>query len=124
MNSSLSQIGLLLLRVGFSGMLLTHGIPKLLKIIAGDFSFGDPLGIGPTTSLILACIAEVLFSILVILGFKTRLSTIPIIITMAVAAFIVHSADPFGVKEMSILYLIAFVAIALLGPGKYSVDKK
>ena len=88
MNSSLSQIGLLLLRVGFSGMLLTHGIPKLLKIIAGDFSFGDPLGIGPTTSLILACIAEVLFSILVILGFKTRLSTIPIIITMAVAAFI------------------------------------
>lgn len=124
MNSSLSQIGLLLLRVGFSGMLLTHGIPKLLKIIAGDFSFGDPLGIGPTTSLILACISEVLFSILVILGFKTRLSTIPIIITMAVAAFIAHSADPFGVKEMSILYLIAFVAIALLGPGKYSVDGK
>ena len=124
MNSSLSQIGLLLLRVGFSGMLLTHGIPKLLKIIAGDFSFGDPLGIGQTTSLILACISEVVFPILVIIGFKTRLSTIPIIITMAVAAFIAHSADPFGVKDMSILDLIAFVAIALLGPGKYSVDGK
>ena len=124
MNNSFSQIGLLVLRVGFSGMILTHGIPKLQKIIAGDFSFGDPMGIGATPSLILACIAEIVFPILIIIGYKTRLATIPVIFTMAVAAFIVHPADPFRVQEMSILYLIAFLAIALLGPGKYSVDRK
>lgn len=124
MNSSLSQFGLLLLRVGFSVMIITHGIPKLQKIIAGDFTFGNPLGIGEAPSLILACISEVVFPLLIIIGFKTRLAAIPVIITMAVAAVIVHANDPFGVKEMSILYLIAFTAIALLGPGKYSVDKK
>ncbi len=61
---------------------------------------------------------------LVIIGFKTRLAAIPVIITMAVAAFIVHAADPLGTKEMAILYLIAFTVIALLGAGKYSVDRK
>jgi putative oxidoreductase len=123
-NSTNYNLGLLLLRVGFGGMMLTHGIPKLLKMLSGDFSFGDPIGIGETTTLILAVLCEVFFPILVIIGFKTRLSAIPVIITMAVAAFVVHAADPFGIKEKAILYLIGFIAIALLGAGKYSVDKK
>jgi putative oxidoreductase len=123
-NATTNNIGLLLLRVGFGGMMLTHGIPKLLKMLSGDFSFGDPIGIGATPTLILAVICEVFFPILVIIGFKTRLAAIPVILTMASAAFIVHAADPWGVKEMAILYLIAFTAIVLLGPGKYSVDKK
>ena len=123
-NTTSYNLGLLLLRVGFGGMMLTHGIPKLLKMLSGDFSFGDPIGVGETATLILAVLCEVFFPILVIIGFKTRLSAIPVIITMAVAAFVVHAADPFGIKEKAILYLIGFIAIALLGAGKYSVDKK
>ena len=123
-NTTSYNLGLLLMRVGFGALMLTHGIPKLLKMLSGDFSFGDPIGIGETATLILAVLCEVLFPLLVIIGFKTRLSTIPVIITMAVAAFIVHAADPFGTKEMAILYLIGFTAIALLGAGKYSVDRK
>tara|TARA_B100002051_G_C16635345_1_gene585586 strand:+ start:475 stop:852 length:378 start_codon:yes stop_codon:yes gene_type:complete len=123
-NTTSYNLGLLLLRVGFGALMLTHGIPKLLKMLSGDFSFGDPIGIGETATLILAVLCEVLFPLLVIIGFKTRLSAIPVIITMAVAAFIVHAADPFGTKEMAILYLIGFTAIALLGAGKYSVDRK
>ncbi len=123
-NSTSHNIGLLLLRLGFGGMMLTHGIPKLLKMLSGDFSFGDPIGIGEPASLVLAVLGEALFPILVIIGFKTRLAAIPVIITMVVAAFIVHAADPLGTKEMAILYLFAFTVIALLGPGKYSVDRK
>jgi putative oxidoreductase len=123
-NSNCHNLGLLLLRVGFSGMMLTHGIPKLLKLISGDLAFGDPIGIGEPASLVLAVLGEVVFPILIIIGFKTRLAAIPVIITMAVAAFIVHGTDPLAAKEMSLLYLFAFVAIALLGAGKYSVDKK
>ncbi len=123
-NTTSYNLGLLLLRVGFGIMMLTHGIPKLLKMLSGDFSFGDPIGVGETATLILAVLCEVFFPILVIIGFKTRLSAIPVIITMAVAAFVVHAADPFGIKEKAILYLIGFIAIALLGAGKYSVDKK
>tara|TARA_R110002050_G_C8880241_1_gene508752 strand:+ start:621 stop:998 length:378 start_codon:yes stop_codon:yes gene_type:complete len=123
-NATCSNIGLLLLRVGFGGIMLTHGFPKLMKMLSGDFSFGDPIGIGEPATLILAILCEVVFPIFVIIGFKTRLSAIPVIVTMAVAAFIVHGADPFGTKEKAILFLLGFTAIALLGPGKYSIDRK
>lgn len=123
-NSTNYNLGLLLLRVGFGGMMLTHGIPKMMKMISGNFSFGDPIGIGEPATLVLAVLGEVVFPILVIIGFKTRLSAIPVIITMAVAGFIVHGTDPLGTKEMALLYLFAFVAIALLGAGRYSIDKK
>ncbi|HLW31156.1 MAG TPA: DoxX family protein [Aequorivita sp.] len=123
-NPTLNNIGLLLLRLGFGGIMLTHGIPKLLMLISGDFNFGDPIGIGAPASLVLAVMAEVVFPILVIIGFKTRLAAIPVILTMIIAGFIVHANDPFGVKEKAFLFLIGFLSIALLGPGKYSIDKE
>jgi len=43
---------------------------------------------------------------------------------MLVAAGMVHLSDPFGKKEKALLYLAMFIAIILLGPGKYSIDKK
>lgn len=123
-NSNSYNIALLFIRLAFSGMMLSHGFPKLLKIVSGDFSFGDPIGIGETPSLILAVLGEVVFPIMIIVGFKTRLATIPVIITMITAAFIVHANDAFGIKEKALLYLIGFIAIALLGAGKHSVDGK
>ena len=118
------HIGLLLLRFGMGGMMLTHGIPKLMNLVQGNMDFGDPIGVGPSLSLILTVLAEAICPLLIIIGFKTRLATIPAIIAMAVAAFIVHGADPFGTKEKALLYLFGFVVIALTGAGKYSVDKR
>jgi len=119
-----SDIGLAVLRIFSSAFLLSHGIPKLQKLLAGNFEFGDPIGIGSTPSLFLAVVGEVICPILVIIGYKTRWASVPIIITMIVAAFVVHGSDPFGRKELALLYLVCFVAIMLLGPGRYSVDKK
>jgi len=123
MNSTY-HFGLLFLRLTFSGMMLTHGIPKLLNLIQGDIQFGDPIGLGPTVSLILAVIGEAICPLLIILGLKTRIAAIPTIITMAIAAFIVHGSDPLGTKEMALLYLFGFTAIALLGSGRFSLDRK
>ena len=81
-----TDLGLLLLRLGLGGMLLTHGWPKVQKIIAGDFEFSDPLGIGPAPSLVLAAGAEFFFSILVMLGVRVRWTAIPPAFAMAVAA--------------------------------------
>lgn len=119
-----SDIGLAVLRILPSAFLLSHGIPKLQKLLGGDFQFADPIGIGPTPSLFLTTIGEFICPILVIIGFKTRWASLPIVIVMAVAAFIVHSADPFGKKELALMYLVIFVVIMLLGPGRYSIDKK
>lgn len=117
------HLGLLFLRISFSGMMLVHGVPKLLQLLEGNLQFGDPIGIGMTLTFILAIIAEVVCPLLIIIGYKTRWATLPVIITMAVAAFVVHSADPFGMKELALLYLFAFITIGLLGAGKYAVEK-
>ena len=106
-------------------MLLTHGVPKLQRLFAeGPIEIADPLGIGAAPTLFLAVFSEFLCAVLVLIGFKTRWATIPIIITMLVAALVQHAGDPFGSKEKSLLFLLIFVTILLLGPGAYSVDKK
>jgi putative oxidoreductase len=117
------QTGLLVLRVGMSALMLTHGIPKLINLIQGDMSFGDPLGIGSTLSFILVVFAEAICPVLIILGLRTRLAAIPVIITMAVAAFIVHGNDPFSSMEKALMYLVGFTAIALMGGGKYTIKQ-
>lgn len=123
-NNTLVHLGLALLRIVPSVFMLTHGYPKLLKLINGNTEFANPFGIGEAPSLFLAVIGEFICPLLMIIGFKTRWAAIPTAITMAVAAFIIHGADPFGTKEKALLFFVVFVVIFLLGPGKYSVDKK
>lgn len=118
-----TQFGLLILRVITGGAMLTHGWPKLQKLVNGNFQFGDPLGMGPEASLILAVLAEVVCSILLIIGLATRLAVIPLMVTMAVAFFIVHAADDFRTKELALVYLGIFLCIFFTGPGKLSLDK-
>ena len=124
MKNNFNDFALAILRVGFSGMMLTHGIPKISMLLDNPSGFSDPIGIGATATLILAIVGEVVGPLLVLIGFKTRIAAIPVIATMAAATFIVHANDPFGIKEKAILFLIAFIVIALAGPGKYSVDGK
>ena len=118
------NLGLLLLRLGMGGLMLTHGIPKLMQLINGNFEFGDPIGIGSLATLILAVIAEAICPILVIIGLRARIASVLTIITMAVAAFVIHAADPIAMKEKALLYLVGFLVIAICGPGKLSIDRK
>ncbi len=42
-----NSLGLLVLRLGTGGYMLTHGWGKLQMVLAGDFDkFGDPIGLG------------------------------------------------------------------------------
>ncbi|WP_136465740.1 DoxX family protein [Flagellimonas onchidii] len=123
-NNLLVHLGLALLRIVPSALLMTHGYPKLQKLISGDTEFLNPIGIGQAPSLFLTVVGEFICPLLIIIGFKTRWAAIPAAITMFVAAFIFHASDSLGDKELPILYFVVFVVIYLLGPGKYSVDKK
>ncbi|MCZ6593669.1 MAG: DoxX family protein [Bacteroidetes bacterium] len=119
------DLGLLILRVGLAAMLLTHGIPKFLEFIGGNMSVvGDPIGIGGLVTTLLVMLAEFIAPVLILIGLKTRMAAILVMILMSVAALVVHAGDPFGVKEKALLYLVGFTAIALMGAGKISMDKK
>ena len=86
--------------------------------------FADPLGVGVPASLGLATFAEILCSLLIMVGLFTRLAAIPLIVTMLVAAFLVNLPGGLAKMEMTLLYLAVFVALALTGPGWYSLDAR
>ena len=110
MNKNFNDLALLLLRVGFGGLMLTHGIPKL-SMLSNPSEFGDPIGVGPTISLILALIGEVVAPALIIIGFKTKLAAIPATIAVVVGGFVVHLGDDFYTKEKALLYLVGFLVL-------------
>jgi putative oxidoreductase len=127
-----NDIASLVLRLGFGFMMVFgHGLGKLESLInGGEIMFPTLLGLPPIVGLILAVFAELLAAFAVLIGFKTRLASIPIVITMAVAAFYIHLSDPLfaavakggASKEFALVYLVGFLGTLLLGSGKYSVD--
>lgn len=118
-----TDLGFLLLRLAAGGLMLTHGFPKLLKLFGNEpISFGDPIGIGVEASLTLTVFAEFVCAVFLVVGLGTRLVLLPLFVTMAVAFFIVHGADPFQQKELSLLYMLLYLVLFLTGPGKYSLD--
>ena len=119
------QLDLLLfiLRLTVGIFMLTHGMGKFQTLFGGEpIQFLDPLGVGATASLALTVFAEVVCSILLIFGLGTRLAALPLLITMLVATFIIHSNDGFAKQELPLLYAAIYITIMVMGAGKYSMD--
>lgn len=116
--------GVLILRVGISFLMLTHGYAKLNKFISGNHAFADPIGIGEELSLVLTIGAEFFGSILLIIGLGSRLVLISLLFTMLVILFVVHANDPFDKKEHALLFIIPYLTLLFTGPGRFSFDKK
>ena len=125
LGRSHSDGALLVLRlfVGFM-MLLGHGGDKLLGFSDKVAQFPDPLGVGAGFSLALVVFAEFFCSLALVFGFLTRFATVPLILTMLVAAFFVHGSDPWARQEMAVLYLVCYLVLFFAGPGRYSIDNK
>lgn len=122
-NSFINEGAITLLRFAV-GILLAglHGsgkIPPHERFIDGVAALGFP---APIVFAWLAAIAELIGGIFLALGFLTRPSAIFITVTMFVAAFGKHIQDPWSVKELSILYLVAAIFFAIRGAGRWSVD--
>ena len=115
------DFALLVLRLA-GGLLLLHGVPKLMNFSSKVETFGDPIGIGPLPSLILCILAEFFCIIFIILGAFTRLALIPVIINMAVIVFVVHGNESLSDREKPVMFLLIFLVLLFTGAGKYSVD--
>lgn len=122
-DKKLYHTGLFILRVVVSCFMLTHGAKKYMMLFSSDpVQFADPIGIGQSNSLILAFVSEFICSVFILLGFATRLVSIPLIINMFVVVFVVHAADGFEKQELPGLYLVIYVLLLITGSGKYSID--
>ena len=122
-HSPAVDTAVLIARVGIGALMLTHGIPKMAMLFSGGpVQFPPVLGLSAGLSLGLAVFAEVICSILLLVGFATRLAVIPLIITMLIAALLIHAANPIAMKEPALHYLLVYVMLLLTGSGKYSMD--
>jgi len=119
----IEDFGVLIVRLMAGGLILTHGIPKISRLFGeGPIKFADPFGLGPEITLTVAVFAEVVCAVLIMIGYKTRLATIPLMITVLTAALYAHWDDPFAKKELPLLFFAVFLAILMLGGKKFSLD--
>lgn len=122
-TSQATGIALLIARAGIAVLMLSHGIPKLVTLFSGaPVQFPAVMGMSAELGLTLTVFAEVICSVFILAGFGTRLATVPLIVTMLVAALLIHAADPMKVKEPALQYLLVYLVLFFAGSGKYSID--
>ena len=110
------------LRIGVGVLMIPHGYSKLSRVLDSNYAFGDPIGIGEVPSLFLTIFAELFCSVLVLVGLFTRPALAVLIFTMGVAVFLVNLSKGLSGMEKGLLFLIPYISLFILGPGKYSLD--
>ena len=124
-----SDLAKLLLRITLGVLVLLHGIAKLKGGVAGIEGMVTAHG-WPAWVAYGALIGEVLGPLMVLAGFYSRIGALLIAINMLFAFALVHMGqlgqlDPQSggwALELQGMYLAAAVALALFGPGRYSVN--
>jgi putative oxidoreductase len=120
----LDDLGKLLLRLTLGALMLLHGISKMQNGIDPIIDAVAKTGLPPLLAYGVF-IGEVLAPLLLIAGVWTRTAALVIVVNMAVAIALMHSADMATLSrsggwaiELQALYLALALAVALLGPGR------
>lgn len=122
-NKATQDLGLLILRLGVGFLMIPkHGWVKLMNFESIQGGFVSFLGMSSSVSLGLTIFAEFFCSLFIMFGFFTRLACIPLIICTLVI-FSVHDWNFLGKQELVTMFMIGYISILLLGPGKYSLDR-
>ena len=118
-----TDLGILLLRLILGGLFTWHGYDALNHYKLYLSMSTSTIGLGAKFEFNLVVFAQFFCGIFIALGFLTRLSVIPIFITMAVAFFVAHKGQPFMAKELPFAYLLLCIAVFVMGSGRYSLDR-
>jgi putative oxidoreductase len=121
--------GKLVLRLTVGGLMLFHGISKLLHPGSVDF-IGSKLGEAGLPALLAygVYVGEILAPLMIILGLLSRAGGALIVVNMLFAILLVHTGDILALTdhggwrlELQGFYLFGALAIVLLGSGKYAI---
>lgn len=120
------DFGLFLLRVSVGlSMVLLHGRGKLMNFSTMVEKFPALFGLPSNVNLGLAVFAEVVCSVLLIVGLFTRLAALMLAFTMGTAFYMVHKMALTGEHsgELAMVYLFAYATLLFTGAGKFSADR-
>ena len=118
------DLAFLILRLVLGAVLLAHGIPKVTGF-AGTAGFFASVGVpAPTLAAAFAAAVEVGGGVLIILGIAVDIAGLLFALDILGAIIFVHFKNGFtgqGGYEFPLMLFAAAVAVALAGPGAYSV---
>lgn len=127
-----SNMARLFLRLFVGIMFMQFGIRHLVHYSELEPTFPTILGMSSSACLIIMIVIEVICSLCIMVGFLTRLSTLPPIISMIAAEYyILHDLVPhtsiYGLDSVQpgylpIMFIGIYLFILLAGPGKISLD--
>jgi len=127
-----ANVALLALRLTLGAVFLGHGAQKAFGAFGGPgfaaaSGFIGSLGLRPARFwTALAVGGELLAGLLFLLGLLTPVAGLLVLGTMAVAIAKVHGPKGFFVQnggyEYNLVLIIAALAVALVGPGAFSLD--
>lgn len=131
-DTQLLDLGLLVARLGFGLIFAAHGSQKLFGWfggygLAGTAGWLESIGFRPGRRYAsAAALAEFLGGLFLALGLLGPVGPALMISVMVVAMITVHRANPFFVAtngiEHPLMFAVAALALALAGPGRYSLD--
>ncbi len=133
--STLQSLGLLLIRLAIAMVFLYHGSQKLFGAFGGPNyqAFAKFLAAKhvpmPMESAILSGCAEFFGGLVFLVGTGLRLISIPLAFNMVVAVLMTApngfnvSNKPYAGCEYPLTLLFVVVAMGLLGPGEFTLDR-
>ena len=126
----MDDAGKLLLRLTLGGLLVMHGLAKITGGVSGISGMLEGVGL-PASLAYGVYIGEILAPILVILGFYSRIAALVVVVNMLFAIGLVHMKDIFTVTktgawglELQAFFLLTALCIALIGPGRFSINRR
>lgn len=124
------DIAKLLLRITLGVLILFHGLAKLNGGMGGIVHMVQAHGL-PGALGYGVLLGEVIGPLMLIAGFHARVGAVLVFINMVVAILLVHMGqigsfnDQGGwALELQAMYLVSALALALLGPGRFSVNER
>lgn len=122
-------LGKLILRLTVGILMLFHGVSKLLNPATVEFigSSLSKFGMPPSTAYAVY-LGEIIAPLMMIIGFRSRLAGLIVVVNMLAAVGLVHMGDIFSLNkhggwalELQAFYLCCALAVALLGSGKFAI---
>ena len=126
-SAAQAQTALGILRIAAGVIFMAHGYQKFFSMgISGVTGFFDQVGV-PLAGIMAIVIStlELVGGFALLIGFFGRFIAVPLALDMAGAIFFVHAKNGFFVPkgiEFVALLMMSAIAIAIAGPGRFSVD--
>ncbi len=124
------DLGKLIVRATVGGLMIFHGVSKLLHGIGWMPPMLQMHGL-PGALAYGVFVAEIVAPILILAGWKTRLLALTIAFEMVMAIWLEFRDRMFTVKpggggwmiELEMFFLLGSIALFFLGSGKYSISR-